>query len=176
MPKANYWVNDNLAKGFGRRTVDNGNAATVRTAGAVKQLVLEIGDLTTLTSSIDTTVVAGSKNNSATIPAGAFIKEVTIIATTAATGTGATLLLGVYTIDADGTLTAVDADGLAAGADTPLSGLNAIGDSITLGIGSTAALVGEGTVGPNPVVVAAINGGTAYTAGAVKIVIDYIPA
>lgn len=177
MPKANYWVNDGLAIGYGRRTVDDALPSTVRTAGAVKQLILELTDLTALP--LDTaagTITAGSVSNAATIPALASVQSVTIITKTAAAGTTADLLLGVYTIGTDGVLTAVDADGLAAAGDSALADFSVAGETIVLGKAAGAALIGKVTVGSSPVVVAAAYATSAYTAGALQVIIEYVPA
>lgn len=178
MPKANYWVNDGLAVGFGRRTVDDALPSTVRTAGAVKQIILELNDLTALPlNTAAGTIVAGSVSNAALIPAGASVQSVTVITKTAATSGGAAdLLIGTYTIGTDGALTAVDADGLCDAADSALADFSVAGETIVIGKSSTAAQVGKTTVGSSPVVVAAAYATAAYTAGALQVIITYVPA
>lgn len=176
MPKANYWVNDGLAVGFGRRTVDDALPSTVRTAGAVKQIILELNDLTALPQNTAAgTIVAGSVSNAALIPANASVQSVTIITKTAATSGGAAdLFLGVYTIGTNGALTAVDEDGLAAAGDSTLTDFSAAGETIVLGKAASAALIGKVTVGSSPVVVAAAYNAAAYTAGALRIIVEYV--
>jgi hypothetical protein len=179
MPKANYWVNGGLAVGFGRRTVDDALPGVVNTAGVVKQLILELEDLTTLPLNTAVgTITAGSVSNAALIPANASVQSVTIITKTAATSGGAAdLLLGVYTINATtGALVAVDEDGLAAATDSALADFSAAGETIVLGKAANAALVGKLTVGSSPVVVAAAYATAAYTAGALQVIVEYVDA
>jgi hypothetical protein len=178
MPKANYNVRDGLAVGYGRRTVDDALPSTVRTAGAVKQLILELTDLTALPlNTAAGTITAGSVSNAATIPALASVQSVTIITKTAATSDGAAdLLLGVYTVGTNGALTAVDADGLAAAGDSALADFSVAGETVVLGKAAGAELIGKVTVGSSPVVVAAAYATAAYTAGALQVIIEYVPA
>jgi hypothetical protein len=179
MPKANYNVRDGLAVGYGRRTVDDALPSTVRTAGAVKQLILELTDLTALPlNTAAGTITAGSVSNAALIPANSAVQSVTLITKTAATSatSAATLLLGVYTIGTDGALTAVDADGLVAAGDSAIANFSVVGETTVLGKSASAALVAEATVGAAAVVVAAAYGTEAYTAGALQVIIEYVPA
>lgn len=178
MPRKNYEVIDGLARGFGTHSTDDALPSVVRTAGVVKQMVIEIENLTTLPLNTAVgTITAGSVSNAAFIPANASVQSVTIVTKTAAdSGGAADILLGVYTVGSTGALVAVDEDGLAAAADSALADFSVAGETIVLGKSANAALVGKTTVGTSPVVVAAAYATAAYTAGALQVVIEYIDA
>lgn len=177
MGKRNYQVLDGLTRGFGPRTTDDNVPADVSTSGAVRQLVIELEDLTVLPLNTAASA-AGAAVNSATLPANSSVQSVTVITKTAATSSGAAdLLLGVYTKHAtSGALVAVDEDGLAAAGDSALADFSVAGETIVLGKAAGAALIGKTTVGAAPVIVAPAYATAAYTGGALQVIIEYVLA
>lgn len=172
----NKWVNnDGLVVRFGTRSTDDATdvPAQTNTAGKTQEITLRVPDLTAIGTDA-TAYTAGKHANSARIPANATVQQVTIKTLTGATSTGAAdLLVGLYTVGADGLLDVVDADGLAAAADSALADFSAVGETIVLGKGANAAYIGKKTVGANPVVVDVISATEVYTAGAVEIIVEY---
>lgn len=134
---------------------DNGGAL-----GATKVLVVEIPDATKLAVA----QVAPTPND-AFIPAGAYITSATLVVTTAFTSGGnATLGLGLFTlanaaIDADGIDAAIAKGDLAANKAVPCNG---------------TLVAGTATVGAANAYVGVLYAANAYTAGAGKLVIEYI--
>lgn len=175
MPKANYWVNDGLAVGFGRRTVDDSVAANVVTAGTEHQLVLELDAANTsqvfANASVPTT---GILANAATLPAYARVTGVRAICNTAFTGASGAILVGTYTQDAvTGAYTAVDADGLATSTEITTAAMTPAGKVVACTAG---AIPNKTTVGASPVYVAATQHTTAVTTGTFTLIIDYVLA
>ena len=124
-----------------------------------KTLVYDIADATTLGTSVTI------DPNDPVIPAGAYITRAFIISeTTFTSGGAATLTVGLY--NAAGT--AIDADGI--DATVALAALTA--DDVVVCDGALAG--GVLTVGGADAYVGAIYGTAAYTAGAAKVVIEYI--
>lgn len=101
------------------------------------------------------------------IPANSIIVNADLVMTAAATSGGsATLTIGTYNA---ATGAAIDADGI--DATIALTAIDAIGDVVQCDGAQVSGLVTVGTV---PVVVGAIFGTAAFTAGAAKLVIEYI--
>lgn len=179
MARGYNWVNsDGLVVGFGTRTETQYQASQMSTMGSEQELVIQIPDLTQLGT--DATAGTGIYApqyvaQMAVIPANATVQEVRITTDTAATSGGAAdLLIGTFTVNATTkAVSAVDADGLAAAADSALADFSAAGETIVLAKGSNAAQVGKATVGSNPVVVLATYVTAAYTAGALSIHVKY---
>lgn len=171
MPKANYWVNDGLAIGFGTRTVDQ-SPADVVTAGTEHQLVVKVPFAQVLANAA--VPATGSLANAAVLPANARVTSVRAICDTAFTGAGGAVLVGTYTQNADtGVYTAADADGLATSTEITTAAMTAAGKVVNCTAG---AIVGKTTVGSAPVYVAVTQHTTAITAGAFTLVIEYVPA
>lgn len=135
---------------------DNG----VTAKSDVKTLVFDIPDATAIGSS-DT----DPQPNDAFIPANSCIVRASLIVTTAFTSGGAaTLTLGLQ--EKDGTI--IDADGI--DATIALAALAA-----NLAVACDGALVdGTATVGSADAYLSVIYGTAAYTAGAAKLVLEYI--
>ena len=133
---------------------------TGATVGPLHQsVVLEITDATTLGTSYST--AAGP--NDAYIPSGAVVTSAYTIVDTAFTSGGlATLSVGLY--NAAGT--AIDADGLDATVAVADLGANKV-------VAGDGALVGAEKLTANAYI-GAIYGTAAFTAGAAKIVVEYI--
>jgi hypothetical protein len=165
------WYNqDGLTVRFGPRDLndDEDVATQTSTAGAVQEIVLEIADFVTLADDTAAAYPAGEYVNAAKIPAGAFILSAEVVVDTLATGTaGDDLIVGAYTIaSATGLLVLEDIDGFINATDGDLANLTA-GNVIT----GTGALVGATVTGD--VVVAAVQAGTAFTAGAARVRVEY---
>lgn len=150
----------------GLYTITHGDQGTVRTNGVIKAdarktLVWEIADATALATSAATPTV-----NDAYIPANALITSAYFIVETGFTSGGSgTLGLGLY--EKDGTV--IDADGIdAAVAKTAI-------DTVGEAVACDGALVdGTATVGTADAYVGALYATAAFTAGAGKLVIEYI--
>lgn len=179
MPKNSVWYNsDGLVVGFGRRTTDTVTPATISDRAAERIITFKIPDLTAL----GTAATGGSGiyapqvwAGAAQIPANATVQEVRITTDVAATSGGAAdLLLGAYTISSStGNLVAVDDDGFCAAADNALADFSVVGETLVLGKGSNAALIGKATVGSAAVVIAPIYVTAAFTAGALTVTVKY---
>ena len=135
-----------------------------RTITGVRQsLVIDIPDFTAIGSTF------GSSNIDpldATIPAGAIITNADLKITTAATSGGsATLTIGTY----NSAGTAIDADGIDAA--IALTAIDAAQDVVQC---DGAQVAGVTTVGSADAYVGLIYGTAAFTAGAGKLVIEYI--
>lgn len=124
-------------------------------------VVLEITDATTLASSAATPSALD-----AFIPAGAYITAAyTIVDTAFTSGGAATLTIGLYQQDG----TAIDADGIDAA--IALTAIDAAGDVV---VNNGALVGGVLTVGSNDAYIAANYGTAAFTAGAAKVVVEFI--
>ncbi len=108
-------------------------------------------------------------SDTVTIPNGAFITRVVVINETIATGTNAVLNVGLY--DQDRT-TVYDADGLVAA--LPMASADALGETVTLVVGSTYAGSAIGTVLTNTSLISADYDTAAYTAGKLEIRVYYL--
>lgn len=130
--------------------------AGVETDGAVKELVLNITDMST-------NITAAADSHEAFIPAGSFIVDAYLKVTTAMAGTSGTLTIGLA--EKDGTV--IDADGIdVAIAQADLAAGKAV-------VCDGALVRGTATVGSANAYVYTAKGGT-VTAGAGKLVIRYI--
>ena len=130
--------------------------ASVDTAGGVKELVLNISDMST-------NITAAADGHEAFIPAGSFIVEAFLKVTSAMTGSSGTLTIGLA--QKDGTV--IDADGIdAAVAQADLAAGKAV-------VCDGALVGGTATVGSANAYLYTTKGGT-VTAGAAKLVVRYI--
>lgn len=128
-----------------------------------RSLVIDLPDFTLIGTTFG---AANVTPQMPTIPAGAVIVRATLVMTTAATSGGApTLDIGTYTTAG----AAVAATGITAA--TALAAINAVG-SVVRGAGTVVS--GTTTVGAAPVVIGAKWNTAAFTAGAAKLVIDYM--
>ena len=134
---------------------DNGGALA-----ATKVLVIEIPDATKLG-----TAQTAPTANDAFIPAGSYITSASFVVTTAFTSGGAgTLGLGLFTL-ANGTINATGIDAAIAKADLAANKAVACNGDLVGGVA---------TVGAADAYVGALHTSTAFTAGAGKLVIEYI--
>lgn len=107
------------------------------------------------------------------LPDGAHIISATLYVTTAFTSAGAaTLTIGLFNDDGDGTFSVNDADGI--DATVAITVIDAIGDHLAC----DGALVGSGAIalagtGDRPLFVSAKYATAAFTAGAADLVIKY---
>lgn len=120
-------------------------------------------DLSTLTAS--PTIISDVY----TFPKNARIEKVTVVTQTAATGAGAVLNVGLVQ-SADRT-TAIDADGFVAA--LPLASMDAAGETTVLVVGSTYAGTSIGTTNATVGLITADYDTAAFTAGQVKVRIEY---
>ena len=165
------WFNqDGLTVRFGPRALndDEDVAQQSSTMGVTQEVEINVPDFVALVDDDAANAAAGEYVNAALIPAGAFIESATVFVDTLATGTaGDDLLVGAYTIDpATGLLVVEDVDGFINATDGDLANLTA-GNVIT----GTGVLVGATVTGD--VVVAAVQAGTAFTAGAARVRVEY---
>lgn len=135
---------------------DNG----VTASNGIKTLVFEIKDATLLgTSDVN------PQPNDVFIPAGSYITKASLVVTTAFTS-GGSATLGVGLQQADGTI--IDADGIdAAVAVADLAANKAV-------VCNGALVGGTATVGAANSYLSLVYGTAAFTAGAAKLVIEYI--
>jgi len=148
----------------GLLVLTNGAQGSVNLTGGaeygVKYLVINIADATTIGSS-----AAAPAANDAFIPAGAYITKASLIVTTAFAGATAALNIGLQTAAG----VAIDADGIDAA--IAVTAIDAIGDVVAC---NGAAVAGVVTVGTAPAYVSLDYDTAAFTAGAAKLVIEYI--
>jgi hypothetical protein len=169
MSATERWTNDDgLNIKFGNeRSVVSAEGA-VSTMGDEAQAVFKITgtDITSSDALLAAHPVVG-------IPDGAHIISATLYVTTAFTSGGsATLTLGLWNDDGDGTYSVWDADGIDAA--IAITAIDAIGDHVAC----DGAKVGTGSVavagtGGRPVYVSQSYGTAAFTAGAADLVIKY---
>lgn len=131
--------------------------------GSARQtMVVTVPDMTALAT---TFVAANIDPNDPVIPAGSVILSATWVTTTEVTSGGsATLTIGTY--QADGS--AIDADGIDAA--VALTAINAVGETVRC---DGAHLTTAGYVA-NDAYIGLIYATAAYTAGAGKLVIEYV--
>ena len=164
-----YWTNsDGLNVRFGLEKATAHAEGRLSTMGDVHEHIAQITG-TSVTSSdalLSTHPVAG-------IPDGSQIVSATIYVTEAFTSGGsATLSIGLWNDDGDGTFSVNDADGI--DATVALSALNAIGKQVAC----DGALVGAGAAtlagtGDRPLFLSVSYGTAAFTAGKADLVIKY---
>lgn len=156
------WTNaDGLYIRFGREEATLGTAGEYHNYGAQREVEVKI-DLTglALTSSILSDTVV--------IPSGAFIEEVAVLTTVAATGATAALNIGL--VDQDRS-TALDADGLVAA--LAVTAIDTAGETNVIRKGSTGAGALIGTTLTNAGLLVADYDTAAFTAGEVVVRIRY---
>lgn len=148
----------------GLLVLTNGAQGSVNLTGGteygVKFLVIDIADATAIGSS-----AAAPAANDSFIPAGAYITKASLIVTTAFAGSSAALNIGLQTAAG----AAIDADGIDAA--IAVTAIDAIGDVVAC---NGAAVAGVVTVGTAPAYVSLDYDTAAFTAGAAKLVIEYI--
>ena len=169
MSSTERWTNDdglNIKFGNERSVVSVEGA--VSTMGDEAQAVFKITgtDLTSSSALIAAHPTVG-------IPDGAHIISATLYVTTAFTSAGsATLTVGLFNDDGDGTYSVNDADGI--DATVAITAIDAIGDHVAC----DGALVGSGAIalagtGDRPLYVSALYATAAFTAGAADLVVKY---
>lgn len=161
---ANWYNDDGLLVRLGTTEADVANEGSYKTFGKnrVHEIELTLTDLTSTAGTIQSDVPS--------IPEGARIEKVTVVAETAATSAGsATLNIGL--VNANDRSTEIDNDGLVAA--LALTSIDAAGDVVELVQGSTGHGALIGTTLSAPGVFSANYGTAAYTAGVVKILVEY---
>jgi len=162
MGSTNWHNNDELFIKFGTNEATPATGGEHRYDGLTHQIELNIADLTTLA---DANAIIDSNIK---LPDGALLNKVTIITTTAATGSSATLHLGV--IDEDRASNG-DPDAIIAAA--PVTDFAAIGDTVTYTQGSDEHGALIGTVLTKSLYITAGYETAAFTAGGLKIILEY---
>jgi hypothetical protein len=169
MSSTERWTNDDgLNVRFGLEKAVAAKAGRVSTMGDEEEVVYSIvyGDATASDALLEAHPSIG-------IPDGAHIISATLYVTTAWTSGGsATLSLGLWNDDGDGTFSVNDADGI--DATIAKGSIDAIGDHVAC----DGALVGSGAIalagtGDRPLFLSLAYGTAAFTAGAADLVIKY---
>jgi hypothetical protein len=177
MPRAATWVNkDGLVVAFGAHNTDDAIPGVLSRSGEKSTIKFSIPDMSLLNDDVTDTTGAdvGLYPQGIRLPANSTVVEVRIVTQTACTGTSSTLLIGNYTRNATtGVYTAVDTDGFCDATDGALANFNAAGETKTLTKADSAALLGKAIAHSAISYVFPIYG-TAFTAGAVDVYIDYI--
>jgi hypothetical protein len=148
----------------GLLVLTNGDQGAVNQTGSAeygpKFLVINIPAAAAIGSA-----AAAPAANDAFIPAGAYITKASLVVTTAFTGTNATLNIGLQTAAGS----AIDADGI--DAVIAVTDLASIGKAVAC---NGALVAGTATVGSANAYVSLDYDTAAFTAGAGKLVIEYI--
>lgn len=159
------WMNtDGLYLEYGTTKTTAETAGEFRTNGLLREVELTISPMTGLTSS---SVI---QSNTEIFPANVKIQNVIVFASTACTSGGsATLDIGLQKLDRS---TEIDYNGIVAA--LPLASIDGTGEQTTLtpGVTYAGALVGT-TVGSDPGYLVANYNTAAFTAGVVKVRIQY---
>lgn len=161
------WVNsDGLTVRFGNEQAAVAKTGRVSTAGEDQQLVVLINGVDVPTADAPISIYSG-------IPQNAIILSAELYVTTAFVGAGATLDVGLWSDDGDGTYTVVDDDGLiAALATTSMDTLNGADDYQTGG-GALVGLRPTAVTGGRDFLVSYGYNTAAFTAGVATLVIKY---
>ena len=160
-----FWTNDDgLNIRFGNEKGTSAKMGTLPSVGDTAQLKVSFDytDIATADAVVGTHPLAG-------IPNGAYITKATLYVTTAFAGATATLDIGLFHDDGDGTYSANDADGIDAA--IAVTAIDAVDDEIACDgalIGTTIAGTGDR---PNYVSVGWNT--AAFTAGAADLIIEY---
>jgi len=166
------WTNgvneDGLKVRFGLDRAANAPHGELEVDGDLREIIVSITDATAIPATAASTVIT----DFVSIPSGARIESVDLYVSTAFTSAGAaTLDVGLFNDNGDGTYTVSDANGLMAAADAALSAL--VSDAKISG--TNGAVVGTtitGTAG-RPQYVSYGYATAAFTAGAGELVIRY---
>lgn len=174
MARDNTWTNpDGLVVGFGTHTEDNDVAAVYQSAGGFVTVAVEY----TLADLPDTFAAANRKPQEVIIPRGSVIKNAWLHCLVAPTSGGAaTLDIGTWGINDS----ADDVDGLVA--DATIAEIGVIGSVIKLDgplVADAATAASDqqavGTVANDDVVLCASYETAVFTAGKVRLVVEYLP-
>jgi len=160
------WTNDDgLRVRFGASKSAIAPGGEVATEGDLRELVLSFNgtDVPATASQVPITEEAG-------IPSGAYIESATLYVTTAFVGATATLDLGLWYDDGDGTYTVVDADGIDAA--IAITAIDAADDKISCDGALIGTTVTDSTNG-RPILISTGYGTAAFTAGVADLVIRY---
>jgi len=165
------WTNgvndDGLQVKFGLDKSANAPHGELETDGDLREIIVTITDATLIPATASSTLIT----QEIAIPSGARIESCDLYVSTAFTSAGAaTLEVGLFNDDGDGTFTVSDADGLIKSADHALAAL--VVDAKLAGAGAVVGTTITGTAG-RPQFVSFGYGTAAYTAGAGELVIKY---
>ena len=167
MPRGNTWDNqDGLEVGFGIHSEDN-NVAAVTGDGALKTMVLELPDATTLEVSASVTA-ASIPVQSAIIPRGSRILEASFQVITAFTGATANLDIGTHSVAA----VEDDFDGIDSAIDVLV--LDAVGATVVCDGPLVAGVVSAGANSTSDVVITFSYDTAVFTAGAGTLTVRYL--
>jgi len=164
-----FWTNDDgLNVRFGLEKATASKEGKLSTMGDEEEVIFRITgtDVTSSDALLSTHPLAG-------VPDGSHIISATLYITTAFTSSGsATLTIGLWNDDGDGTFSVNDADGIDAA--IAITAIDAIGDHVDC----NGALVGSGAAalagtGDRPLFLSQSYGTAAFTAGAADLVIKY---
>jgi hypothetical protein len=161
------WVNnDGLVVLFDKEEATDAKAGELPSSGAYRTVQVVIPDLTVLGTA--STLL----DDFVSIPDNARIAKVTVITDTAVTSGGSAVLnIGLLKLDRS---TAIDADGLVAA--LPIASFNAAGETVALTAGVTYGGALLGTTITDAGLLYADYDTAAFTAGAIRVLIDfYIP-
>lgn len=161
------WVNaDGLTVRFGLEQAEVAKAGVVRTAGEDQELVVLIKGVDVPSADAPISIYTG-------IPQNAVILTAELYVTTAFAGVNATLDIGIWSDDGDGTYTVVDDDGLfAALATTSMDTLNGA-DDYQVGAGALIGIRPTAVAGARDFLVSYGYNTAAFTAGEATLVISY---
>lgn len=162
------WVNnDGLAVKFGLDQATPDRVSKVSTAGEVKQLVVKIVGTEVPATDAPLSSLTG-------LPDKAFIISAQLYVTTAFVGSSATLDIGLWSDDGDGTYTVIDMDGI--GVAIATTALDTVGQGADDFTECGGALIGVrlSTIsGARDVLVSTHYNTAAFTAGEATLVINY---
>ena len=161
------WVNaDGLTVRFGNEQAAVAKTGVVDTAGELQQLVVLINGVDVPSTDAPISIYTG-------FPQNAVIVNAELYVTTAFAGTNATLDIGVWSDDGDGTYTVVDKDGLFAQvATTALDTLNGA-DDYQVGAGALVGTRPAAVAGGRDFLISASYNTAAFTAGVATMVLTY---
>jgi len=160
------WVNsDGLGVNFGINQAAAVNAGELEVDGDLFQIAIPIADATAIPATASSVTIT----ETITVPDNARVESVSLYVTTAFTSGGAaTLDIGLFNDDGDGTFSVNDANGLVAG--SAVAAL--VNDAKVSGAGAQVGTRVQGT-GNRGLAVSYGYGTAAFTAGAADIIIRY---
>ena len=161
------WVNsDGLTVRFGLEQAAVAKVGRVSTAGEDQQVVALINGVDVPSTDAPLSIYTG-------IPQNAVIVNAELYVTTAFAGTNATLDIGLWSDDGDGTYTVVDKDGLFAQiATTALDTLNGA-DDYAVGAGALVGTRPTAVTGGRDFLISCAYNTAAFTAGVATLVVTY---
>ena len=153
------WTNsDGLVVGFGTRDVETTGSAKVSLGGQRQQVVMDIYG-----PDLPDTDVAAQEVHGVILPAGALLESAKLIVKTAFAGATATMDIGIYAVDGNGT---DDPDGI--DVDIAVTAIDAAGDVVACDGAKIGTVLDAGyKVGVSYET-------AAFTAGVAELVVEYV--